>query len=78
MTDHHFARDRAPIASTTIPTLWRYRWNCSCGATGPWRTEDPVSIVKSWQMHRAVSFRGNPQPRSGVSASARRASRSSA
>jgi hypothetical protein len=51
MTDHHFARDRAPIASTTIPTLWRYRWSCSCGATGRWQTTSTSLAYRGWRQH---------------------------
>ena len=54
MTAHTYARDRAPIASTDLPTLWRYRWNCGCEQTGPWHTEAPEQAWIGWLGHRNV------------------------
>ena len=54
---HEYARDRAPIASTAIPTLWRYRWTCSCGSTGPWRCEDPQLARRGWIEHCRAQYR---------------------
>jgi len=54
VTTHTYARDRAPIDSNDLPTLWRYRWSCSCGATGPWRTEGLERVQVGWLGHRNV------------------------
>ena len=56
--DHVYARDRAPIASTVIPTIWRYRWNCSCGATGAWHTATYEGVYRGWAKHLRVRSRG--------------------
>ena len=32
----------ASAASTVSPLLW-YRWRCSCGQVGPWRTASKAS-----------------------------------
>jgi len=57
MSAHTYARDRAPIASASLPTLWRYRWNCSCGQTGVWHTEAPERVWIGWLGHRNVRRR---------------------
>ena len=47
---HSFARDRAPVDDYRHITAWRYRWNCACGRTGPWRASERLAH-RDWTLH---------------------------
>jgi hypothetical protein len=51
LNGHELARDRAPVDCPIRITTWRYRWHCSCGATGTWQAVASRRIYWDWVTH---------------------------